>query len=382
MTFFLMHKSLPAAEIGIDDVTGGIFKIYEILRSEHLPLGIEKGTGNDAARSLNEWWVGRAIPASRSGLREALEILHISSPRLLLLKCFGLSLSDQYWVCPKNKALKWEDINFFENDFSEDVGNALFGKDIGGGAVSLSSPDNTSDGWLRKKWVIADGKRLLLKGGSTPAFQEPLNEVLASMIMEKLNIPHVPYTLAWDKEQPLSACEDFISPETDLISAWRIYSSQKKPNHFSIYQHTVHCMEALGIPGVTEGLDRMITVDFLIANTDRHFNNFGAVRNAETLEWLGMAPIFDCGTSMWHDQFTHMIRPGYKNPSKPFKKEHEEQIKLVTSFSWLDLSSLKGVEEEYGELLTHSIYIDDARRDRLCFALTSRIKLLEEFVKA
>jgi hypothetical protein len=377
-----MHKNLPAAEIGIDDVTGGIFKIYEILRSEHLPLGIEKGTGNDAARSLNEWWIGRAIPASRSGLREALEILRISSPKLLLLKCFGLSLSDQYWVCPKNKASKWEDINFFENDFSEDVGNALFGKDIVGGEVSLSSPDNTTDGWLRKKWIAADGKRLLLKGGSPPAFQEPFNEVLASIIMEKLKIPHVPYTLAWDKEQPLSACEDFISPETDLVSAWRIYSSQKRPNHFSIYQHTVHCMEALGIPGVKESLDRMITVDFLIANTDRHFNNFGAVRNAETLEWIGLAPIFDCGTSMWHDQATQLIRPGFKNPGKPFKKEHEEQIKLVTSFEWLDLSRLKNVEEEYSELLKQSIYIDDARREKLCSALVSRIKLLEEFVGA
>ncbi|MDR0877499.1 MAG: excisionase [Treponema sp.] len=378
MTFFLMHKNIAAAEIGIDDVTEGIFKIYEILDSDHLPVGIEKGTGNDAARSLNEWWIGRAIPASRSGLREALEILRISSPQVLLLKCFGLSLSDQYWVCPKDKPLKWADINFFENDFSEDVGNALFGKDIGGGEISLSSPDNTSDGWLKKKWVITDGKRVLLKGGSPPFYQEPFNEVLASILMEKLNIPHVPYTLAWDKEQPMSACEDFISPETDLVSAWRIYSAQKRPNHASIYQHTVHCMESLGIPGVKESLDRMIMVDFLIANTDRHFNNFGAVRNAETLEWLGLAPVFDCGTSMWHDQATQLIRPGYKNPSKPFKKEHEEQIKLVTSFDWLNLKCLTGVEEEYRELLRKSIYIDDQRRDTLCSALVSRIKMVEE----
>jgi hypothetical protein len=141
-------------------------------------------------------------------------------------------------------------------------------------------------------------------------------------------------------------------------------------------------MEALGIPGVTEGLDRMITVDFLIANTDRHFNNFGAVRNAETLEWLGLAPVFDCGTSMWHDQTTQLIRPGFKTPSKPFRKEHEEQIRLVTSFDWLDLSRLKCIEEEYGELLKQSIYIDDARREKLCSALVSRIKLLEEFIKA
>jgi hypothetical protein len=76
-----------------------------------------------------------------------------------------------------------------------------------------------------------------------------------------------------------------------------------------------------------------------------------------------------------------MIRPGYKNPSKPFKKEHEEQIKLVTSFEWLNLKCLKGVDGEYSELLKQSIYIDDARREKLCSALVSRIKLLEEFIK-
>jgi hypothetical protein len=43
----------------------------------------------------------------------------------------------------------------------------------------------------------------------------------------------------------------------------------------------------------------------------------------------------------------------------------------------LDLSMLKGVEEEFSELLKQSVYIDDARRGRLCSALVSRINLLE-----
>ncbi len=34
----------------------------------------------------------------------------------------------------------------------------------------------------------------------------------------------------------------------------------------------------------------MIVLDYLIANEDRHLNNFGVIRNAETLEWLGFAP--------------------------------------------------------------------------------------------
>ena len=37
----------------------------------------------------------------------------------------GLSLSDQYWMKPAESNLEWKDINFFENSFSDDVGNIL-----------------------------------------------------------------------------------------------------------------------------------------------------------------------------------------------------------------------------------------------------------------
>jgi hypothetical protein len=126
----------------------------------------------------------------------------------------------------------------------------------------------------------------------------------------------------------------------------------------------------------------MITVDYLIANTDRHFNNFGVIRHAETLEWLGPAPIFDCGTSMWNDQIPDLIAPAFKIPSKPFKKEQAEQIKLVSSFDWLDLTALEGIDQEYGELLRQSMFIDDQRRDKLCFALQARLRLLGEVIRS
>ena len=72
----------------------------------------------------------------------------------------------------------------------------------------------------------------------------------------------------------------------------------------------------------------MLVLDYLIANEDRHLNNFGAVRNACTLEWLGCAPIYDSGTSLWFDKPWTMINAGAKASSKPFKTTHDEQIKL------------------------------------------------------
>lgn len=375
MKYILMHREIEVAEIELDELSH-ITNIYEVYAEEHFPVGTLGKHGVDKTM-LAKWWAKRSIPASRSGLRETLDLLHMSVPQELLAKCYGLSLSDQYWISPKDKPLMWKEINFFDHDFSEDVGNLLFGYGEFSDSMSLISPDNTSDGQLIKKWKIADGKRVLIKGGSNPYQQEPLCEVIASGIAERLCIPHTKYTLLWEHEKPFSVCQDFITSETELVSAYHIMQSRKKPNDLSDYEFYLNCAEQLGVKNIREQTEKMIVLDFLIGNTDRHFNNFGLIRNAVTLEWIGVAPIFDCGTSLWYNTQESLIKPLSPNlPAKPFKKTHREQIKLVKDFSWLDMKKLKGMEEEMEEILSQSPYISRERRAVLCHAFCQRAELL------
>lgn len=380
--YILMHKNIPVADIELDEASSAISAIGHIYEAPHVPLGISVKKGMIDRSALNEWWRGRAIPASRAGIKNALAELNVSTTQKLLEKCLGLSLSDQYWICPAGSGIQWSQVNFFDNPFSEDMGNILFGQGSSSDHMSLMSPDNTSDGWLKKKWKIIDGKRCLIKGGSGATQQEPYNEVLAGKIMERLGIPHVPYTLLTEDEYPYSVCEDFITPQTELISAWYVMQTEKKLNHVSIYHHYLDCCEKLGIPGMKEALDRMMVLDYLIANEDRHQNNFGVVRNAETLEYLGAAPIFDSGTSLWFDKPISMIGAKAKISCKPFKNNHEEQIKLVSSFDWLNLNALYDIDEELRELMRGSMFIDTARCDALCFALRERMDMLLEVVNS
>ncbi len=377
MKYILMHREIEVAEIELDELSH-ITNIYEVYAQEHFPVGTLGKHGVDKTM-LAKWWAKRSIPASRSGLRETLDLLHMSVPQELLAKCYGLSLSDQYWISPKDKPLMWKEINFFDHDFSEDVGNLLFGYGEFSDSMSLISPDNTSDGQLIKKWKIADGKRVLIKGGSNPYQQEPLCEVIASGIAERLCIPHTKYTLLWEHEKPFSVCQDFITSETELVSAYHIMQSRKKPNDLSDYEFYLNCAEQLGVKNIREQTEKMIVLDFLIGNEDRHFNNFGLIRNAVTLEWIGVAPIFDCGTSLWYNTQESLIKPLSPNlPAKPFKKTHREQIKLVKDFSWIDLKALDGMKEEMEEILSKSPYISRERRAVLCDAFCQRAELLGE----
>ena len=212
------------------------------------------------------------------GIREALELLHLPDTKTLLMCCVGLSLSDQYWMKPEGSGLRWEDINFFDHDFSMDIGDALFGSRGADAGFDFSSPDNTSDGFLKKRWKIIDGRRCLIKGGSNPFQQQPFNEVIACRIMERLGIIHVPYSIVWSDGLPYSVCEDFVTPDTELVSAWRLMKTLRKDNSTSVYQHFIRCCEELGVRGIQHSLDQMIVLDYLIANEDRHLNNFGLLR--------------------------------------------------------------------------------------------------------
>ena len=320
MHYTLMHKEIPVVDIELDDASGAITRVDDVHNAAHIPIGIAYKNDILDRKALNKWWYGRSIPASRQGIQQALAILRIGSTQELIDKSYGLSLSDQYWIKEKGSSLEWAEINFFTNDFSRDIGDILFGGHSSSAKIDLMSPDNTSDGWLRKKWTIIDGKRCLIKGGSGVTQQEPYNEVIASELMEKLNIPHVPYRIIMQGDYPYSVCEDFIDADTELISADYIMKSQKKANHLTTYQHYLNCCAAFGISNAQQAVDQMIVIDYLLANTDRHYNNFGAIRNANSLEWIGSAPIYDSGTSLWCNTPTKLIRPLASDlPSKPFK---------------------------------------------------------------
>ena len=132
--------------------------------------------------------------------------------------------------------------------------------------------------------------------------------------------------------------------------------------------HFLVCCESLGITDAQKSLDKMLTLDYIISNEDRHYNNFGAVRNAETLEWVGMAPIYDIGTSLWHT--TPMV--GSATDCRPFRKTHAEQIKLAKDLSWFDYEMLNGVGDEIIEILAKSKKIDEYRSKALAEAVLAR----------
>ena len=372
-----------------------ISKIYEIYNIEYAPLAVfnaSKNRSSSLTKTVNDWFRGRGIPSWRKDLEKLLDKLGVSSSDELLNKSYGLSLSDQYWLKDVNSAVKYEDINFFTNDFEYEAYLDASLDSSSKSIVSLDknifkSPNNTTDGMLQKGWIIESGKRVLVKGTYTSNKEEPINEYLASQICKRLGFDYCNYEVEWsDKTKLISKCNDFINENEELISAYDIYNSEKKPNNISDYEFYIQILEKHNVPNARENMENLFILDYLMLNNDRHLKNFGIIRNVNTLKWEKVAPIFDTGESMQCDKYTDEINfsSGKGKFFSNTDKDYEDILKIIgKNILRVDLSKLKGICDDYRLILEKyqdKLDMSDKRKEKLVSGLNKRITKLSEFI--
>ncbi len=387
MKCILMNKNTKVLSADYQSSLGVFTDIYDIYNIDFAPV-ILKNVYNkekDLKVILSNWFKGRGIPLWRDDLDLLLSKLNISAPAELLDKAFGLSLSDQYWIKPYDSKIEYKDINFFEHDFNDaEFTDATFSNSAETSTkISLISPNNTTDGRLKKTWIIEDGKRYLLKGSYKNEVLQPFNEVLSSMISSRLGFNHVTYTLEVIKDKVVSKCECFINENTELVSAYQIlYNNCDKDNAYETY---ISLLEKHGIKDARSSLEDMFILDYIMLNEDRHLNNFGIIRDVQTLNWISTAPIFDTGESLniidYSDEEVIINGDGrfFYNVSK-----FDNILDNIKDLKKYDLNKLDGICEEFDKLLHKYQYITkmtDRRINKICTLLFSRINKLKKKIE-
>ena len=378
--YSLMHRDDPVCAITIDTVSGAIHRVSKPVNPELLPLG-----GCIDSAMLKKWWQRRAVPIGQGKIQRILEQLGITTPQEYLAKNLGLSLTDHYWIKPLDMELGWADINLFTNDFRDPVGDMQFGQDadeIVELPANAFSPSSSVQGELRKKWIIADGKRCLLKGNHGGNSQESLNEIVATLLHKKQGKqPFVSYNaMRLGDAQPICCvCESFTSDELELIPAIEIVDSRKKDNAMSLYEHFITVCMAHGMAEETvrSFLEYQILTDFVLTNTDRHLNNFGVLRNTKTLGFVGMAPIFDSGNAMfWHNPRLPECDDLIRVEVNSFRKTETHLLSHVRDFGQLDIGRLP-IEDELRGIYAMDSLIPCV--DSILLGYRKKIELLKNF---
>lgn len=127
-----------------------------------------------------------------------------------------------------------------------------------------------------------------------------MNEVIASKLCAWLGIPAVPYSLARSGNRLVCTCEDMLTSHEELVSAWQVLQSARTINGLNSHDQWIHAAAGFGADerAVCGATDDWLVVDYLMRNTDRHYSNFGLIRDIETFA-VRPALIYDTGASLW-----------------------------------------------------------------------------------
>lgn len=345
--YCLMHKDVLVAEflLDIDDTEAKPSKI-KIYNNKHLPIGAQMNN-----MKLVEWWKDRSIPKTRQGAEGALERLGYRSVTNAMIDNLALSLNDCYWIKPSESDIHWEDANLFVNAFEDAFGKLTFNKNS---SIFLTGHVKAIalQGEVQKKWCIdPDGRRYMVKGNYGNSYQQSINEVLATQVHKSQGFDnYTPYDfvrIGLENNMTGLGCKayNFCNEHTESISAWELLQTVKTKQNMSLYHPFKEVCLGMGMK--EEDFDRFmdyeIMTDFLITNTDRHMNNISVLRDSDTLEFIGFAPIYDSGNSMFYsvptDQLS-LVKLGQDKVHSFITSRENRLLKYVKNRNILDLSKL------------------------------------------
>lgn len=256
---------------------------YIVYREDLLPLELR---GNFNLTNLFLWLINRVISTSRSNAKMLLNALQLSQTNKLVVcyACKGLSLMDCYWLKESGSTDTWGSVSLYRNSFSDALSNIALTGNSHGRPFSiqgrLHTPELGDNGSYAKCWRRFKGKIYLYKAGT--GRREEYREVLSSMILDKLGISHVEYTLSESCFITVSRCELMTSETISIAPIEELYNYCTR--------NGINVMDWLW---KQRGFCEMLIADYILWNKDRHFSNWGYYFSPDTGEVLGLHPLFD-----------------------------------------------------------------------------------------
>ena len=311
-------------EKGLEGLVAEILS-YDENKKHLLPINMEL-----TPKSIIKWLSNRVIPKNRAFVDEILKIfgLSVNDTKGIIDICLGLSLNDSYWVTPVEFDGKYADYNLFENPFSEALSLVAY-TGVGSAEKAFStSPEFTTNGMLRKAWrhIENDGIYLYKGGteGAANAGNEPYSEFYACQVAKAMGLNCVEYDLENWKGILASKCRLFTDINTAFVPISRLIKDRTLKNALDFYA-------GLG-KSFYDDLCSMLVFDAVIYNEDRHFGNFGVLRDNHTGKIIKPAPIFDNGLSLFNfamaDDFENLSEYA-KTRTPPYGVSFDEVCKAV-----------------------------------------------------
>lgn len=270
MNGYLMHKN---------DVVSRIENDIVLDDNAILPLQLSQGA------SIEGWLTGRAIDKHRTNSRLLKKVLRMidTSDIATVLRAHAATVTDNYWFKADGEDIEYKDI-LFNDDSYADV--ALFGTfESVSSAEKLNnknsrSPELTNIGSFEKCWKLHEGKWFMYK-------RESALEQFSEIFICKLG-QYFGYDMAvYEKHDDCVVTSDFTENKKYDLEPAVAFAGENEDYTYS-YNKLLEFS-----PVIASDFVKLIFMDTLCYNMDRHTNNYGVLRDAATGEVVKLAPNFD-----------------------------------------------------------------------------------------
>ena len=248
-----------------------------VINEKLLPLYLKR------VHNANKWLETRAIDSHRTNSRILKKALRLKEKDDLstVIHVNGATITDNYWVKPIDSSLCYADIRFSDDYFSRlALRGAYDDFDSAAKRKNTRTPELTNIGSFEKCWKLKDGKWWIVK---TANHAEQFSEMFIYKFGEALGMNMAHY----ERGRNVIKSLDFTDGASVNFEPASTFMGDNEDYEDVIQKLREICPQA--IPDYI----RMIFLDTIVVNPDRHTSNFGLLRDTKTGEFIGLSPLFD-----------------------------------------------------------------------------------------
>lgn len=286
-TKILMHKNDKVCECKFDS-RGYLENITNIFSEKLLPMGV--GEENPVIE-LQKWILNRSISQNRRDIGNLREFY--GSPAFI--PEMALSLFDCYWFSEKGEPI-WDEVNAFDNwDCRRDSIYLMLARPEELEHIDKDSPNLTVPGREPRIWyrlndseimtnsAIEESRELCLLYGNPQTQMDNYKKTSDNPIVAKRT-----YCILHNNIYVKVSA--FTSKDIEMVCFDSLYNNVYNKEK-SKMENLTHCCEYYCIPNWKSFFANLIKYDEAIGNKDRELSDIYVLRNSDTLEIIGFAPL-------------------------------------------------------------------------------------------